>query len=130
MIADGGALDQRVLDTLRDHDPVVRRYRAFFAHLDWAALPAPGAARPRPGPVPHPPAAYVKALLIKLCEHKEYITALRSFLVEHPLLVLEIGFRPVLDPLRLVLPTTPPLLHFAGRLDVMAWRPQVVHTAV
>jgi hypothetical protein len=98
MIADGGALDQRVLDTLRDHDPVVRRYRAFFAHLDWAALPAPGAARPRPGPVPHPPAAYVKALLIKLCEHKEYITALRSFLVEHPLLVLEIGFRPVLDP--------------------------------
>ncbi len=36
----------------------------------------------------------------------------------------------MLDPLRLVLPTTPPLLHFAGRLDVMAWRPQVVHTAV
>jgi len=50
-----------------------------------------------PGPAPHPTTAYVKALLIKLCEHKEYVTHLRSFLVEHPLLVLEIGFRPVLD---------------------------------
>jgi len=80
---------------VRDHDPVVRRYRAFFAHLDWPVIPAPEAARPRPGPVPHPPAAYVKALLIKLCAHKEYVTQMRAFLVEHPLLVLEIGFRPV-----------------------------------
>ena len=98
MIAHRGALDQRVLDVVREHDPVVRRYRAFFAHLDWHAIAAREATRPRPGPVPHPQAAYIKALLIKLCEHKEYITALRSFLVEHPLLVLEIGFRPVLDP--------------------------------
>ncbi len=97
MIAHGGALDQRVLDILRDHDHVVRRYRTFFAHLDWHAIPAREAARPRPGPVPHPPAAYVKALLIKLCAHKEYVTQMRSFLVEHPLLVLEIGFRPVPD---------------------------------
>ncbi len=98
MIAHGGALDQRVLDALREHDSVVRRYRAFFAHLDWRALPTRAATRPRAGPVPHPPAAYVKALLIKLCERKEYITAVRSFLVEHPLLVLEIGFHPALDP--------------------------------
>lgn len=98
MIAHGDALDQRALVVLRDHDPVVRRYRAFFAHLDWTAIPAREATRPWPGPVPHPLAAYVKALLIKLCEHKEYITHLRTFLVEHPLLVLEIGFRPVGDP--------------------------------
>jgi hypothetical protein len=32
------------------------------------------------------------------CEHKEYITHVRSILVEHPLLVLEIGLRPPPDP--------------------------------
>ena len=47
---------------------------------------------------PHPTAADIKALLVKLCEHKPDITHLRTFLVEHPLLVLELGFRPVLDP--------------------------------
>jgi hypothetical protein len=79
-------------------DPVVARYRAFFALLDWSVVPARDPTQPWPGPVPHPPTAYVKALLIKLCEHKEYITHVRTFLVEHPLLVLEIGFRPVADP--------------------------------
>ncbi len=98
MIAACAAWDQGTLAVLLDHDPVVRRYRAFFAHLDWAAIPERGAPRPRPGRVPHPTSAYVKALLIKLCEHKEYITQVRSFLVEHPLLVLEIGFHPVPAP--------------------------------
>ncbi len=78
MIAHCGALDQRVLAVLRDHDPVVRRYRTFFAHLDWRVIPAE-AARPRPGPVPHPTTAYVKALLIKLCEHKSVSTNPRPF---------------------------------------------------
>jgi len=87
-----------VLVALRDHDPVVRRYRTFFAHVDWRVIPEQAPPRPQPGPVPHPATAYIKALLIKLCEHKEYITHLRTFLVEHPLLVLEIGFRPVRDP--------------------------------
>jgi hypothetical protein len=41
--------------------------------------------------------AYIKTLLIKICEGKEYITQVRTFLVNHPLLVLEIGFRPVPD---------------------------------
>lgn len=35
---------------------------------------------------------------IKLSEHQEYITQLRTFLLEHPLLVIELGFRLVLDP--------------------------------
>jgi len=98
MIAHAGALDHGVLATLHDYDPVVRRYRTFFAHLDWAVIPEREARRPWPGPVPHPRTAYIKALLIKLCEHKEYITHLRTFLVDHPLLVLEIGFHPALDP--------------------------------
>ena len=98
MITVCAAWDQGALAALLDHDPVVRRYRAFFAHLDWAVIPARTVTRPRPGRQPHPTSAYVKALLIKLCEHKEYITQVRSFLVEHPLLVLEIGFHPVPDP--------------------------------
>lgn len=97
MIALAGALDDGALTSLRDHDPVVRRYRTFFAHLDWTVIPERATTRPWPGPAPHPTTAYVKALLIKLCEHKEYVTQVRSFLVEHPLLVLEIGFRPVPD---------------------------------
>lgn len=84
--------------TVRGGDPVVQRYRTFFASLDWTVIPERDAMRPWPGPVPHPTCAYVKALLIKLCEHKEYVTHLRAFLVEHPLLVLEVGFHPVPDP--------------------------------
>lgn len=53
--------------------------------------------RPWPGQEPHPEAAYVKALLIKKCQNFDYITELRRFLVQHPLLVLEIGFRPKRD---------------------------------
>jgi Transposase DDE domain len=96
MIARMEGPDQPLVEILAAHDPVVQRYRAFFALLDWSVLPERDAAHPWPGPTPHPTAAYVKALAIKICERKEYITELRAFLVEHPLLVLECGFHPVL----------------------------------
>jgi hypothetical protein len=76
-------------------DPVARRYRAFFALLDWSRVPEREGARRWPGRPPHPRTAYIKALLVKLCEQKAYVTDLRRFLVEHPALVLELGFRPV-----------------------------------
>jgi hypothetical protein len=98
MIPVPAVADHRLLPEARAHDPVVQRYRAFFALLDWHQVPERDARRAWPGRPPHPTAAYIKALLVKLCEHKEYITELRTFLVEHPLLVLELGFRPVLDP--------------------------------
>ncbi len=101
MIPPPGRLDQSVLTLLRDHDPVVQHYRAFFALLDWSQVSDRSTLTPWPGPAPHPVAAYVKALLVKRCEHKAYITQLRTFLVEHPLLVLELGFRPVRDPTQL-----------------------------
>ena len=75
-------------------DPVARRYRAFFALLDWSAVSERDGTRRWPGWAPHPRTAYIKALLVKLCEQKAYITDLRRFLVEHPALVLELGFRP------------------------------------
>src|SRR4051812_30985822 len=98
MIAASAALDEYMLALLREYDPVVQRYRSFFVLLDWTQVPERDQARPWPGSLPHPEAAYVKALLVKLCEHHEYITHLRTFLIEHPLLVLELGFQPVLDP--------------------------------
>lgn len=81
----------------RDRDPVVQRYRALFALLDWTAVPERDPHRPWPGSPPQPPTAYIKALLVKLCERQAHITQVRRFLVEHPLLVLELGFRPHLD---------------------------------
>ena len=54
-------------------------------------------AKPWPGSPPHPQKAYVKALLVKKWQKLKYVTELRSFLVKHPLLVLELGFQPVRD---------------------------------
>jgi len=42
----------------------------------------------------------------------------------------EIACNTMLEPLRITIPNTPPLLHFARRLDVIAWLPTVVHAAV
>ena len=56
MIAPCPALDQPTIARLAACDPVVHDYRTFFALLDWRSLP-PRAARPWPGPTPHPPAA-------------------------------------------------------------------------
>lgn len=85
-------------DALREDDPVVRRYRALFRLVDWSGVPERDPTRPWPGPVPQPRQAFIKALLVKLQERKPYLTELRAFLVEHPGLVLELGFRPVPDP--------------------------------
>jgi hypothetical protein len=89
--------DQQTFTLLMEHDAVVQRYRALFALLDWQVLPDPCPDPSRPGKRPHPESAYIKAFLIKISEGYEYCSQLRTFLVEHPLLVLERGFRPVLN---------------------------------
>ena len=94
MITACPARDQRVRAARVPSDPVVPRYRACCAYLDWTVVPERDAGHPWPGPLPHPTRAYVKALLITRCAHKEYSTPRRVFLGEHPLLVLEGGFRP------------------------------------
>ena|SRR5579859_7789355 len=98
MIPNSHVFDQSTLARLHEHDALVQRYRQFFALLDWSALDQQQAARHVPGPSPHPESAYVKAFLLKICEEKRYMTQLRTFLVEHPLLVLELGFHLALDP--------------------------------
>src|ERR1700730_5218807 len=97
MIPASALFDQSTLNLLLEHDPVVQRYRAFFALLDWSQVPEREETRLWPGPRPHPRSAYVKAFLVKLCEGKACISQLRRFLCEHPLLILELGFLPVLD---------------------------------
>ena len=89
--------DQRTLALMMDHDAIVQRYRALFALIDWQVLPHPVPDPSRRGKRPHPESAYIKALFLKINESFEYCSQLRRFLVEHPLLVLELGFRPVLS---------------------------------
>ena len=97
IIPESQTFDQRTLSLLLIHDPLVQRYRAFFALFDWGMLPTVPPDPSQPGRRPHPPSASVKALLLKIEQGFKYCTQLRRFLVEHPLLVLERGFRPVLD---------------------------------
>jgi hypothetical protein len=74
----------------------VQRYRAVFALVDWTLCDA--CDRPSgPGRPAYPKSAYAKAFLVRLCEQKPSMPALRAFLLDHPLLALELGFRPLLD---------------------------------
>jgi hypothetical protein len=96
-IAYSQIFDQQTMTHLLEHDPLVQRYRAFFALFDWSVVPDPPSNPSRPGRRPHPPSSYIKALLLKIVEGLGTCTRLRRFLVEHPLLVLELGFRLHLD---------------------------------
>lgn len=89
------SVDQQTLASLIEIDALVQRYRALFALFDWSAFDPP--AQPSsPGRPAHPKSAYLKAFLVKVCEHKASMPQFRPFLLDHPLLVLELGFRPVL----------------------------------
>jgi hypothetical protein len=87
--------DQSTVEQMREADPVVQRYRARFALFDWSAiasLPKRGPGRPA-----HPPSAYLKAALVRICEHHLSTPRWRAYLLDHPLVVLELGFRPHID---------------------------------
>ncbi len=97
IIPDSTTFDQRTMTSLLEHDPVVQRYRAFFALFDWSVVPDPAGDPSRPGKRPHPQSAYLKARLLKREEGMSACTQLRNYLLEHPLRVLVLGFRPVLN---------------------------------
>jgi Transposase DDE domain len=87
--------DQSTLGKIIDADPVVQRYRARFALFDWSAIDPP---RKRgPGSPAHPKSAYLKAALVRISEHHLTTPRWRAYLLDHPLLVLELGFRPHVD---------------------------------
>ena len=89
--------DQSTLERMLQYDPTVQFYQQFFALLDWTVVPDPLPDPHRPGKRPHPASAYLKAFFIKVNEKLEHCTDLRTYLLRHPLLVLSVGFRPVLD---------------------------------
>src|SRR5258708_6907345 len=96
IIPSSSQFDQLTLSKLIDADPVVQRYRTVFALFDWTALDPP--AKPvGPGRPGHPPSAYVKALLVRIGEHLGSTPRWRTYLLDHPLLVLDLGLRPRLD---------------------------------
>jgi hypothetical protein len=98
MIPSSETFDQSTLARLIECDTVVQRYRAFFSFIDWQPVLQREAEHSSRGRPTHPISAYIKALLVKLIEGKEYVTQLRAYLVEHPLLIIELGFRLHLDP--------------------------------
>lgn len=98
MIPSSALFDQSVLALLLEHDPVVADYRAFFALLDWSLVQQWQARRSSRGRPPHPECAYLKAFLIRIREGLPTTSALRRFLLKHPLLVIELDFHLVLDP--------------------------------
>ena len=97
MLAETPTLDHATIDLLCEQDTLVQCARGLFALLDWSQLDQQQASRPCPGPHPHPECAYLKAFLLKIVHHLPYMTHLRTFLCDHPLLMLELGFRLVPD---------------------------------
>ena len=83
------------LQQMRDADPVVQRYRARFALFDWSAIDPPH--KRKPGAPAHPKSAYLKAALVRINEYLLSTPRWRAYLLDHPLLVLELGFRPHID---------------------------------
>src|SRR5256885_17139264 len=98
MVPSSALFDQSVLQQLLDVDPLVQDDRAFFACLDWSRVEHWQAARSSRGRPPHPESAYLKAFLLRLREGISYTSQLRRFLLNHPLLVIELGFQLALDP--------------------------------
>jgi len=97
MIPHSLLFDQTTLEHQVQNDKVVQRYRKFFSLIDWTPVQQYQAGLPLSDRPFHPEEAYIKAFLIKIIEEKKHMTQLRSFLVEHPLLTAELGFRLYLD---------------------------------
>jgi hypothetical protein len=98
MIPASHLFDQSTMAALLEHDPVVQDYRAFFALLDWSLVEQWQNQRSSRGRPAHPESAYLKAFLVRIREGFLFTSQLRRFLLKHPLLVIDLGFRLALDP--------------------------------
>src|SRR5216683_6947190 len=99
MIPSSVVFDQSTLARMLAYDPVVQDYQAFFALLEWSLVEQWQAQHSSRGRPPHPESAYLKAFLVRIREGLIYTSQLRRFLLNHPLLVIELGFHLQLDPL-------------------------------
>jgi len=98
MIPASVRFDQSTMASLLEVDPLVQEYRAFFSLLDWSVVERGPAQRSAScGSHGHPLTAYLKAFLVRIKEGLIYAKQLRTFLLKHPLLVIELGFDLKLD---------------------------------
>ncbi len=98
MIPSSVVFDQSSLAAQLEHDPLIQEYRAFFSLFDWPLVDQWEAQKSSRGRPSHSESAYLKAFLIRIKEGLQYAKELRSYLLKHPLLVIELGFTLVLDP--------------------------------
>jgi hypothetical protein len=98
MITYSPSFDQTTLEHHMQQDKMVQRYRAFFSLIDFSPIQQYQAEKTPSDRPTHPEEAYIKAFLVKIIEGKTYMRQLRDFLIEHPLLVAELGFRLHFDP--------------------------------
>src|SRR6266571_5416262 len=92
IIPESQTFDQHTLTLMQEHEPVVQRYRQFFALFDWSAVQEPPLDPSRPGKRPHPETAYLKALLIKLVEGYDPATPFPTFCFSTPCLCSKSAF--------------------------------------
>ncbi len=98
MIPASRRFDQSTIASLLEVDPLIQEYRAFFSLFDWSVVDRWLASRSACyGSHGHPLTAYLKAFLLRIKEGLIYAKQLREFLVNHPLLIIELGFDLQLD---------------------------------
>jgi hypothetical protein len=94
---------------------VTIRYLRLLGPLDWDHFPQQSGHSFSPGSIPLPLSALAAAYLVKLDQQRTYMSRLRQYLVEHPLLVWALGFHLV------------PSRHFSWGFDVEASLPTHRH---
>jgi hypothetical protein len=98
MIPASSRFDQSTMASMLDVDPLVKDYRAFFSLFDWSVVQQWQESRSACcGSHGHPLTAYIKAFLLRIKEGLIYAKQLRDFLLQHPLLIIELGFQLELD---------------------------------
>ena len=97
MIPESYLFDQSTIMNIIDSDEVVQRYRSLFSLFDWSIVERWEASRSGQGSHGHPMSVYIKAFLVRINQGIIYTSELRKFLLDHPLLVIELGFHLDLD---------------------------------
>lgn len=72
--------------------PVAQRYLDLLGILDWDGFLQREPQQAWPGTTPYPREPFVAAYLVQLDQHKQYVSELRTYLVEHPALIWILGF--------------------------------------
>jgi len=84
--------DSTRLPRLVRESAVAIKYLRLLGPLDWDDFPQQSGHPFSPGSTPLPLSAFAAAYLVKLDQHRTYMSRLRQYLLEHPALVWVLGF--------------------------------------